>query len=236
MTTGRVRPLSAAHGLYLAAPLATAAVAYAVLATVRIAGAFQLGLAVLAIALTPCVLATVPRRSWSRIGLVRPLGRARLVRGCLVVFAIYALVAAGNVAVFGTGADNWMTGVTAAFESLFPGNPALWVPAMIVAMGVVIPLFEEVCYRGVLLAAVLGRYGPRWAVVVTSAGWALVHIGNYGLLPYNPLVIVGAVLSVFLMGLALGACRLITGSVWGSAIAQGSANLLMVTWVWVIAG
>jgi hypothetical protein len=35
---------------------------------------------------------------------------------------------------------------------------------------------------------------------------------------------------------ATGACRLITGSVQGSAIAQGSVNLLMVTWVWVIAG
>lgn len=231
-----VLPLSFVHRSYLAAPLATAAVAYAVLATVRIAGAFQLGLAVLAIALTPCVLAVVPRRSWSRIGLVRPMDRAQLVRGCLAVIAVYALVAFGNVAVFGTGADNWMTGVTAPFEALFPGNPALWVPAMIVAMGVVIPLFEEVCYRGVLLTAVQGRYGPRLAVAVTSAGWALVHIGNYGLRPYNPLVIVGAVLSVFLMGLALGACRLITGSVQGSAIAQGSANLLMVTWVWAIAG
>jgi hypothetical protein len=56
-------------------------------------------------------------------------------------------------------------------------------------------------------------------------------LGNYGLRPYNPFVIVGVLLSVFLMGLALGACRLITGSVQGSAIAQGTANLLMVVWV-----
>jgi uncharacterized protein len=107
---------------------------------------------------------------------------------------------------------------------------------MIVAMGVIIPLFEEVCYRGVLLTAVMGRHGPRWAVVLTSAGWALAHIGNYGLRPYNPLVIVGAVLSVFLMGLALGTCRLITASVLGSSIAQGSANMLMATWAWAITG
>jgi membrane protease YdiL (CAAX protease family) len=186
VTTQRVRSLPWVHRWYLAAPLTTAAVAYAVLATVRVAGAFQLVLAVLAIALTPCVLATVPRSSWSRIGVVRPVSGGRLALGCCVVLTVYALVAVGNVAVFGTGPNNWMTGVTVPFESLFPGNSALWVPAMIVAMGVLIPLFEEVCYRGVLLTAVLGRYGPWWAVFVTSAGWALVHLGNYGLAHTTP--------------------------------------------------
>jgi membrane protease YdiL (CAAX protease family) len=94
-----------------------------------------------------------------------------------------------------------------------------------------VPLAEEVCYRGVLLHAVSQRYGTTTGVVVTSAGWALVHLGDYGLNPFDLAVILGVLPSVFVMGLALGWCRLRAGSVLASALAQGLANLLLAAWV-----
>ncbi|NBH08294.1 CPBP family intramembrane glutamic endopeptidase [Amycolatopsis sp. SID8362] len=99
---------------------------------------------------------------------------------------------------------------------------------MVVAMGLVIPALEEVCYRGALFSAVERITGSATAITLTSAGWALVHIGNYGLAPFNPAVLAGVVPSVLCMGLALGICRTITGSCVASFAAQGVANLVLV--------
>jgi membrane protease YdiL (CAAX protease family) len=212
------------------APLATALVAYAVLAAVRIAGAFEIPFTVLSIALTPCVLAAVPRRLWPEIGLKRPQGWP-LVLGVSVVVAVYADVIACNWAAFGSTAGNWTTGIPKLFRDLVPGMDVLAAVVMVLAMGVLVPLVEEVCYRGVLFAAVQRHLGVVPAVVLTSAGWAMVHLGNYGLNPLNGEVVLGVLPSVFCMGLALGFCRAVTGSAIASAIAQGTANLLLVAWV-----
>jgi membrane protease YdiL (CAAX protease family) len=205
------------------APLATALGLYLVLAVVRVSGAYQVPFMVLSLLLTPCVLLAVPRDSWPEIGL-RPVSGWRLVAGVALVVAVYADVVACNVAAFGSSAGNWTTGIQSLFRDFGP-------LVMIVAMGLVIPALEEVCYRGVLFGAAERTTGVAGAVVLTSAGWALVHLGNYGLVPFNPDVICGVLPSVFCMGLALGICRVITGSCVGSIVAQGVANLLLVAWV-----
>ncbi|TCO62237.1 CPBP family intramembrane glutamic endopeptidase [Actinocrispum wychmicini] len=212
------------------APLATALVGYAILAAVRIAGAFEIPFSVLSIALTPCVLAAVPRDAWQEIGL-RRTGGWRLVLGVGVVVVVYADVVACNWAAFGSGAANWTTGIPRLFHDLVGGATALAGVVMVLAMGLFVPLIEEICYRGVLFTTVRRNWGVVPAVVLTSAGWALVHLGNYGLNPPNGGVILGVLPSVFCMGLALGFCRALTGSVLASAIAQGTANLLLVAWV-----
>ena len=204
--------------------------AFGVLAVVRIAGAYSFPLMVASLALTPLVLLLVPRHRWAALGLCRPATwRVTYLTTGVVVLAYAATALACRVA-FGTGADNWTWWVPELFRSLAPGQPALWVPAMVLCLGLLVPLLEEVCYRGVLHDALAPRVGARGAVLLTAAGWAGVHLGDYGLAPYNGAVIAGVLPSVFLMGLALGYCRVRTGSVYASAAAQGVANLLLAGW------
>jgi hypothetical protein len=136
-----------------------------------------------------------------------------------------------NWAAFGTTTGNWTMGIPALFRTMVPGNEVLLWVFIVLAMGLFVPLLEEICYRGVLFTAVARRAGTAVAVVVTSLGWAFVHLGNYGLSPFTPAVIAGVLPSVFCMGLALGYCRVVTGSVFASAAAQGIANLALVSWV-----
>lgn len=85
--------------------------------------------------------------------------------------------------------------------------------------------------RGFLLHGVATRHGPVVAVLTASAAWALVHLGDYGLSPLNARVVLDVLPSVFVIGLALGWCRLVTGSGVACAVAQGTANLLLAVWV-----
>lgn len=212
------------------APLTTTLTLYLVLAVVRVAGAYGLPFMVLSLMLTPCVLLVLPHSRWPEVGL-RPASGARLAVGVALVVAVYAVVVIVNTAVFGSSADNWTTGIPTLFQQLAPGAAPIATALMLVAMGLVVPALEEVCYRGVLFSAVERTFGTRVAIVLASASWALVHVGDYGLAPFNPNVLAGVLPSVFCMGLALGICRAITGSCIASFVAQGVSNLLLVGWL-----
>lgn len=74
----------------------------------------------------------------------------------------------------------------------------LWV-AIVVAG----PLFEEVFFRGFLLAGFASSFmGPRGAIAVTAAAWAVVHW------QYDAYTIA----FIFLLGVLFGAARIRTGS------------------------
>ena len=212
-------------------PVSTAAALYAGLAAVRLGGAVSDLLVVASVLLTPAVLLAVPRGSWADVGLRRPRSGPALAAGVLAVMAAYALVVLACVLAFGTGPDNWMSGVRTLFTGLAPGRPVLAVVTAVVCLGLLVPLAEEVCFRGVLHQAVARRWGSGAAVLLVSAAWALVHLGDYGLRPYNGQVVAGVLPSVYVMGLALGWCRVVTGSVVACVVAQGCANLLLLAWV-----
>ena len=216
---------------YQTSPLATCAVMFAILAVVRIAGAFSVPLVVVSVVLTPLVVAAVPPSMRRDVGL-RKLSSARgLVSTVALVVLVYAATAAACAVAFGGGDDNWITWIPRVFEELTPGAPVATAIAMLICLGILVPVAEEVCYRGVLQHTLQRRFGPAAAVILTAAAWAFVHMGDYGLKPLNSLVLAGMLPSVFLMGVALGVCRLVTGSVVGSIIAQGVANLLLLGWV-----
>jgi membrane protease YdiL (CAAX protease family) len=215
------------YGWYGAAPVATAGAALAALATVRVAGAWSTVLMTLSMVVTPAVLVLVPRRRWPEIGLVGPGRPAAVTAGLAVVGGAYAAGVAGSFAAFGRGVENWLTWVPALFAQLVPGPAPLRVAVALVCLGLVVPVLEEVCYRGVLFDAARRRAGPTGAVVITALVWAAVHLGDYGLNPLTPGAVAGSQLSVFAMGLALGYCRLRTGSVVACVVAQGAANLAL---------
>jgi membrane protease YdiL (CAAX protease family) len=231
----RAGPAEAA-GSWLAAwaeraPVAAAAAMFGALAAVRIGGAYDQRLMVASIALTPAVLLAVPRRDWARVGLCRPGPARALATGVAATVAAYAAALLACGLAFGPGERNWTSGVRPVFEAFAPGHPAIALAVAVVCMGLLVPVAEEVCYRGVLHDALARRAGAAVAVAGTAAAWAVVHLGDYGLHPVRAAVIAGVLPSVFVMGLALGYCRVATRSVLGSVVAQAVANLLLVGWV-----
>ncbi|MFI1016650.1 lysostaphin resistance A-like protein [Streptomyces sp. NPDC020965] len=238
MTTTRRRTPAAGSALtrlrhhHATFPLASAAALFAVLAVVRIAGAYAFPLMVLSVALSAAVLLALPRTGWAAAGLCRfPVLPALL--GTALVALVYAESYLATRAAFGEGDDNWTVWVPRLFEDMVPGVPLLGTLAMLLSMGVLVPLCEEICYRGVLYRAVEERRGTYQAIVTTAVAWSVVHLGDYGLNPFNLRVICGVLPSVFLMGLALGVCRALTGSALACAVAQGSCNLLL---LWAVTG
>lgn len=222
------------HVAYLTWPIRTVIVLYLGLAAVRIAGAYQSLVLIIALVVTPIALAAVPVRHWRGIGICRPRGRVALIAGIAVTVAAYALSVGTAVLVVGTGNDNWAAGLLGFFRlGIGAGQVGTVVDigAAVIGLGVVVPLLEEVFYRGLLHSALLPQVGRWGTVLLTASAWALVHLGDYGLHPFNALVIATVLPSVLIMGVALGWTRIWTGSALGSAIAQGVANLLLALWV-----
>ncbi len=227
--------LARLRGHYDSAPVTTAAALFLTLAAVRIAAAYVPVLLPVSLALTPLVLLAAPKRLRSEIGL-RPLRAGRgLGQGVGLVVLSYAATVGACVGTLGTGRDNWAAGLLTVFNGWVPATGAGHAVALslltVLCLGALVPLAEEACYRGLLLHAVMTRWGALTGALVSSAAWALVHLGDYGLHPLNPAVVSGMVPSVFVMGLALTWCRLRTGSVYASVVAQGLANLLLAVWV-----
>jgi hypothetical protein len=77
-------------------------------------------------------------------------------------------------------------------------------PALLLAVIVVAPIFEEIFFRGFLFQGIrYSRLGPIGAVGVTSLIWAVIHLqyGIYG------------IATVFVLGLLFGTARLKTDSI-----------------------
>jgi membrane protease YdiL (CAAX protease family) len=77
-------------------------------------------------------------------------------------------------------------------------------PALLLAVVVVAPIFEEIFFRGFLFQGIrYSRLGPVGAVGITSLIWAVIHL-QYG---------VYGIATVFVLGLLLGIARLKTDSI-----------------------
>lgn len=85
--------------------------------------------------------------------------------------------------------------------------------AVAIAVTLVGPISEEVFCRGVLFRSVRRSFGPLLTVVFTTASFAFLHGGN-----------VRYTVNAALCGLALGALRLVAGSVWASLAAHVAYN------------
>ncbi|MEM6790953.1 MAG: type II CAAX endopeptidase family protein [Myxococcota bacterium] len=72
--------------------------------------------------------------------------------------------------------------------------------AIVVCLGAIGPLVEEMLFRGALMTLTLRRHEPTIVIVVTSTVFALVHVNLHGFLPYC------------LLGATLGYLRWTSGS------------------------
>ena len=88
----------------------------------------------------------------------------------------------------------------------------LWLAIVIAA-----PLFEELFFRGFLLSGLSTSFvGPSFAVIVTSAFWAVIHV-QYELY---------YIATIFLLGLLFGFARLKSGSTWLTIIMHAVVNFI----------
>jgi len=90
--------------------------------------------------------------------------------------------------------------------------PLLWVAVIVAA-----PLFEELFFRGFLIAGLRqGSLGDAGAIVLTSVVWASIHI-QYGLYEIT---------TIFIFGLVLGLARIGSRSLWVPIAMHMTANLV----------
>jgi len=90
---------------------------------------------------------------------------------------------------------------------------------MAVLVVVLIPLVEEVSFRGIALGCLVARrIDPVTSVLITTLGFTAIHTN------YSPL----GMIPIFIGGLYLGALRLLSGTVAAPLIAHISANFIVI--------
>ena len=89
----------------------------------------------------------------------------------------------------------FLAGVWDLSTALPPQSGSLWesLPSV----------FEEIAFRGVVLALFLSRYGRNASILISSAAFAMLHLLNLTS-PHDPVWVLGQVGWAFLMGVMYG--------------------------------
>lgn len=96
------------------------------------------------------------------------------------------------------------------------------------AVGVIIPIAEELVFRGMIQNALVRKL-PAWlALVITTVLFAVPHITNYIFLDIEPIAVVMALIQVTLLGLLIGGLLLKTDRIGPSIMAHIANNSMVV--------
>ncbi len=148
-------------------------------------------------------------RSFVSLGLRRSRAVSNIGRGVVagvlsiaVIWAIMWLTGAISVTGWSDAAKQ------AGAASVFP--LAGWLLAF-AAVG----FFEELVFRGYALHNLIDWLGWKWAVVIQATVFALIHLGNVVMAPKDAQwAALGAMPSIFLIGVFFALCYRKTGSLW----------------------
>jgi uncharacterized protein len=156
-------------------------------------------------------LGWVERRPWSYVWLGRDAFRANPILRGILYGALPITVASGLL--LATHQLRWITTPDGS-----------WWGAALYAAATLAPyaFFEELLVRGYPFAVLREAWGWKWALIVTSIVFGLLHLGNPGADSLSVVIVI-------LAGFFLGAILLVTGSLY----AAGAAHLV---WNWVMAG
>lgn len=86
----------------------------------------------------------------------------------------------------------------------------------IIMTGILVPLAEEILFRGVIQTSLVKRWGAFWGIIVSSIWFASVHIDIALFVP------------LFTISLAIGYLRHRFNSIWGAIILHSLNNLVSV--------
>jgi hypothetical protein len=163
-----------------------------------------------ALGATAVMVRAIDKRRWSHIGLSRDAASLRKLNAGWWI---------GAAAITGVCGLLALTGLL----RFVPTSASGWLGAAIRITVVLVPsaLAEELICRGYLLTVVWERVGVRWAVLLTSLMFGLLHLTNPG-------ATAESVALVTLAGIFLAAVRVVLDSLYAAWMAH-------LAWNWVMA-
>lgn len=170
------------------------------------------------------------RRSWPRLwSVAQPPGFGVVLPVSSAFFAL-AVVAGLTAPLIG----GWMTQLFAGKHAVTQDIAQLGTQTMlglriplallVVSVG---PLVEELLFRGLLLSALLQRWGAGWAALLSSLAFVAVHIPGMEMQWY-------ALPDLLLLALVLAWLRLQSRSIWPSVLTHALNNSMAVAF-WFVA-
>lgn len=115
-------------------------------------------------------------------------------------------------------------------ETLTISAPLIWRIVLALMAVTLAPLLEELLFRGLLLSALIPRFGVRLGVLLSAAAFATIHLPGLEWQWY-------AVPALILLGIVLGWLRLHYQSLWPAVVAHGMHNALALSvWFFILAG
>ncbi|HWU75726.1 MAG TPA: CPBP family intramembrane glutamic endopeptidase [Rhodanobacter sp.] len=187
-------------------------------------------LVILALTLAASMIVLLLHRRWPQLwSLARPPGFG-FVRPARASFLLLAVVIGLAAPIVGGWLTQWLAHghpVTQDIRQLGESTPLGWRIPLVLVVVTMGPLVEELLFRGVLLSALLQRWGKLAAIGLSSLAFALAHLPG---LDWHAF----ALPDLLLLALALAWLRLRSESIWPGVIAHGANNLLAVA-AWFIA-
>ena len=190
----------------------------------------QAVLVMLVLSLAAATIMLLIRHRWPRLwSLAHPPGFG-FVRPQQMRFLLLAAVIGLATPLVGGWLTHWLAQghpVTQNISQLGESTPLGWRIPLVVLVVSLGPLVEELLFRGVLLSALMQRWGSVAAIGLSSLVFALAHLPG---LDWQ----VVALPDLLLLAVALAWLRLRSGSIWPSVVGHSANNLLAVA-AWFVA-
>jgi membrane protease YdiL (CAAX protease family) len=110
-----------------------------------------------------------------------------------------------------------------------PDGSSLWLLFGLVTLPSVIfsPFAEEFLYRGFIQSHLTKQYSVKLALNVQAILFAVVHLSHYGLIPFQPLLILIFLPSMYATALLFGWLVVKSDSIWTAVISHTAFNFGM---------
>ena len=158
------------------------------------------------------------RGRWAEIGLTRPVRLGQMIIALVVLFFFISKVL--DVAITNPVADYFGLSLSSEREQQIEkeilqakDTDLLASIASFVVIGILVPIAEEVLFRGVVQTFLVRRLGAILGILLTSLWFALLHIDIALFVP------------LFVIGLGLGFVRHRYQSIWGAVLLHAINNL-----------
>ncbi|MGD8192571.1 CPBP family intramembrane glutamic endopeptidase [Brevibacillus ginsengisoli] len=155
---------------------------------------------------------------WEVIGFTRPKSMTRML---LAIVGILAFIIVGLDFLLTTPIADWLNlslqsqRETDIQNSIVQAKTFNWMNGLvsIAVVGIMVPIAEEILFRGVIQTYLVKRFGAVIGVLLTSFWFALMHVDIALFIP------------LFVIGLGLGFVRHRYNSIWGAIILHSLNNL-----------
>lgn len=165
-----------------------------------------------------------------------------LIIGFLLGLCMALLVGFIGEGLFGQQISNWYIYIRESYRiDAMQNQSYLLVFTLSACISMIFsPLGEEVFFRGFVHQGLQTRFSPRFATVLDSAAFALVHLCHFGIVfqlgnwTFLPIPSLLWVLLMFLTALLFSFVRNKSNSLWGAILSHAGFNLGMTTYIFFL--